>query len=194
MNIWYKLAILCGLTPLVLGVSILVAWLNTCASWLEAAGIINIAVGSILFLCGLLFLVFYVRSKSTLRKPVGKKSLIIPLLILFLNFPAALISLLIASSEYAASTITINNYSKYEIKDFTVKQLGEDVYFLPLIKVEERQTEKLHFQVESDVRYSLTLNGNNEEGILFGYVTPSVGSHADVTVSEDGVVTIEEKF
>ena len=118
MNIWYRLSLLCGLIPLILGVVILLTWINTRASWLETAGVLIIVIGVALFICGLFCLLFYVRSNSTLSNSVRKKKLILPLSILLLNFPAAILSLLIADSVYSTSTVTVQNNSNYEITEF----------------------------------------------------------------------------
>ena len=52
----------------------------------------------------------------------------------------------------------------------------------------------MRFKYESNVTYSLKLNGQALSGLLFGYVTPSLGSHGVVTVDAAGKVTIEETF
>ena len=194
MNIWYRLSLLCGLIPLILGVVILLTWINTRASWLETAGVLIIVIGVALFICGLFCLLFYVRSNSTLSNPVRKRKLILPLSILLLNFPAAILSLLIADSVYSTSTVTVQNNSNYEITEIWVEQRGGKSYSLPSVQPRKTHVEKIRFTVESDVLYSLSINGSSKQGVLFGYVSPGAGYRVRILVNSNGMVEIEEVF
>ena len=191
MSIWYKLSILCGVTPLVVGLTILLFWLTNRSTWLEVAGFTNIIFGLFSFVCGLVFLLIHVRNAC---KPTGKKKIFLPVFVLLLNFPAAVFCLSVAIKQsHSGSAVTVKNQTPHEIREFVVDQRGI-TYSLPLVQPGETHVEGIRFTERGRVRYSLVVGGERFEGNLFEYAAPNKGSHAVVTVEEAGTGRVRVKI
>ena len=186
MNPWYKRSLACGVTPLVLGISIFIGWYFTHASWLEVAGIINIFFGLILFLLGIIFVGIY------LFKTRQYKRSLVPLLILLLNFPVA--TTIISKVEYIKSTCTLKivNQSPYAITKF---YLTERDYRHPVMDTPARSIsrQEFHFKYEGTVYYTMQINGKTHQGNMFGYVTSGMSSVATLRLSESGELNVTTK-
>ncbi|THB69721.1 MAG: hypothetical protein D6B27_00140 [Gammaproteobacteria bacterium] len=189
MNRWYKLSLVCGLTPLITGITIFTAWLPTKANWLELAGIYNIAVGFILFICGIIFLGIYIKQIKKEEKP-SRKRIAISLTILLINFPAALTAIYTAGYIMNISTVTIENNSPFSITEITFTERDISHKFPP-IKPNRKISRYFHFINDGAVHYSCIINNSAKEGILFEYL--SGGMSAEVTVNKDGTIKISEK-
>jgi len=112
--------------------------------------------------------------------------------ILLLNFPAAILSLLIADSVYSTSTVTVQNNSNDEITEIWVNLRGGKSYSLPSVQPRKTHVEKIRFKVESDVLYTLSINGSSKQGVLFGYVSPGMGYRVHIMINSNDMVKIEE--
>lgn len=191
MSIWYKLALFCSVFPLLTGLTILLLWWNAPSQSLEYAGLINIYSGVLLFVGGLVFLLIH---HLSMRNSNPSKSITLPLSLLLLNFPIALGCVYAVSYKYSQSTITIHNLSPHTVEEITIQQSDGWVHDIKDVSSGARYKESMHFKYESDVTYSLKLNEQRLSGVLFGYVTPSLGSHGVVTVDAAGKIMIEETF
>lgn len=189
MNIWYKLTLSCGLTPLIAGSVIFIAWLSTREDWLVLAGMYNLMLGLALFTCGLIFLFTYGQKELKDGRAYPIKRSLISLGILLFNFPAAALALYSADYIVNTSTATVVNNSPFEITDLILseKNLG---YPFPPIASGQEVTEKFHFKYEGAVNYKLSLNGAAKEGVMFGYVTGAMGENATMVISRNGAVEI----
>ena len=183
MNPWYKRSLICGIIPLIAGISIFITWYYSREPWLEAAGIINIGIGIVLFLLGLIFLVIYIiKSRRFLRS-------LLPLFILLLNFPVAITALNTAYRIKSTCTVNIVNQSPYGISNFylTERDLHNPVADIPPKSI---STQEFNFQYEGTVYYSMQVNGKTHQGIIFGYVTGRMPLVATLRLTESGEVTV----
>jgi hypothetical protein len=127
-----------------------------------------------------------------MRKFSTRKSIMLPLSLLLLNFPIAAGCVYAAVYKYSQSTITIHNLSPHKLEEITIQQRDGWEHEIKNIRSEASYKSVVNFKYEGSVTYSLKLNKQQLSGTLFGYVTPSMGSHAVVTIDTSGKVMIAE--
>lgn len=193
MTRWYRLSLICGFTPLILGIVTFISWVVTGADWLQLAGILNIILGLALFACGVLFLgVYYLKARNQGNKEYLKKTAL-SLAVLVANFPAAAAALYSASYIIGTSTVVVVNNTAHDITDLVLSE-REIIYKYPDIRAKQEIEQKFHFMYEGEVNYRFILDGVVLEGIMFGYVSAGRGVDAVMVVSEDGGVKIENRL
>jgi hypothetical protein len=190
MNIWYKLSLICGLTPLVLGGMIFFSWLVIRANWLMLAGGYNILAGLVFFICGLLFLLAYGQKERKKGNAYPVKRSLISLGILLSNFPAAVLAIYSADYVNGTSVATVINNSSFEAKDLVLSERDQS-YSFPPISPGQKVTKYFHFKYEGSVYYRLSLNGSIQKGVMFGYVTGGMGDRAAMVIKKDETVEIQ---
>ncbi len=193
MNIWYRISLICGLTPLVIGILIFFSWLIARAHWLEAAGIINIYVGLVIFTIGMIALIIYIyKARKNSLDGYWKKS-ILPFAILIINFPFAAGVIVTVFYVLSFSTVIIENQSSTEIENIFLSERGH-IYEFGSVMPNEVIEKKFRFKSEGSINYSYKRNGIKYEGIMIGYVTSEMGESASMVISESGEVNINEKI
>ncbi len=193
INAWYQIALLCGLFPLIFGIIIFISWFVTGAHWLELAGLINIVVGLCLFCIGIFFLGIYLYKAKQSNIDNYLKHSLIPLLILIINFPIAIVAINAATYIESISIVQIENHSEHNITNFRL-MAGDERHKIGFIPKHGEAKDKFHFKHEGSVHYSFVMDEKNHEGIMFGYVTHGMGSTAIMVISDTGAVNVEEQF
>lgn len=190
---WYRISFYCGLTPLIFGVAIYVAWYFTRENWLEAAGLINIFLGFCLFCLGILSLGVYVYKENKANSSGYLKRCLLPLFVLLINFPVA--GAIIDSANFIKTTFTVSikNDSNIPITDFVLSERDKS-YKVDILPAGGAVKQEFHFIYEGSVYYHFSLNGKKYEGIMFGYVSHHGGSNAVMVISEDRKVLVKENF
>jgi len=183
------MSLACGLIPLIVGVLILLAWFTTRADWLMVAGISNIAAGVLLFVCGLVFLGLYNYSERKAGNAYPLKKSFLSLSILLFNFPAATLALYSADYVISTSVLTVENNSPYEVSGFILKE-RDLVYSFPSVTPNRTVTQKYHFKYEGSVDYRLLINGEQKQGIMFGYVSNGMGWEATMVIDKNGSIIV----
>lgn len=115
----YRIAIACGLVPMVLGTVIFVAWLFTDLDALEIIGVLFIYGGVLLFAVGIGSLSAFVsrarKAGSTYRKPTA-----LALAILVLNLPLCAAYISIAFALESAHVVAVVNRAGMPIEGLTL--------------------------------------------------------------------------
>lgn len=189
MDIRFKLSLICGLAPLVIGVLIFFSWLVIRADWLMLAGAYNILAGLVFFVCGLLILFAYGHKERKKGNSYPIKRSLISLGILLFNFPAALLAIYSADYVNGTSVATVINNSSFEAKDLTLSERDQSYSLSPIAPGQE-VIKYFHFKHEGSVDYRLSLNGSIQKGVMFGYVTGGMGDRATMVIKKDGTVEI----
>jgi hypothetical protein len=195
MNKWLKTAIVLGTAPLVVATSIFLAWVAIRWTYLAAAGIITIYVGLVSVSVGLFCLAVVTvqtyRRQELPRRPL-RRQLIVTLVILLLNFPAA------AAFTYAAFLIetryvvTVSNQSSSDVESFLVDGGGVHVELGPLRPGQSR-SRGFYIQHDDGLSFSGSRSGVAFSGTLDGYVTINLGGHKNVVISPDGSVSVDHE-
>jgi hypothetical protein len=190
MNVLYRIALLSGLIPLSLGVGIFGLWLLTRSSWLEVAGLMNLGLGLVLFVAGIVCWIVYVvkvrREGSRFRL-----RMLVPLLVLLVNFPAAFAIVYTVDYINSTSTLIVENRSSQEISGLRLSE-RDRVYSVGSVPAGGRIKRGFHFVFEGSVTYAFERDGKTFEGVAFGYVTSGVGYTSKMVINEPGDVTLAE--
>lgn len=189
MNIWYKLSLICGLAPLLLGCLIFLCWVAIRADWLMMVGVFNIFAGLVLFVCGLLFLFVYGLNERKKGSSYPIKRSLISFSILLVNFPAAVLAVYTADYVKSTSVATVINNSSFEAKDLVLIE-RDQTYLFPPIAPGQEVIKYFHFKYEGSVDFRLSLNKALQKGAMFGYVTAGMGGRATMVIKNDGTVEI----
>ena len=168
----------CGLVPLVVGVSIFLAWLVTDADELILAGLITLVVGIVLFWVGMAALFSSERSLFKLtRRPQA--------VVLLLNYVVA--AGIVAAVGYLGSryTIVVDNRSAEPLVEVRLSGCHE----ADLGSVPPGGTAKESFRVkrEGALEFQATVGNTTLAETADGYVV--AGSESRVTVHPDHSVT-----
>jgi hypothetical protein len=193
MNKWYLKSLICGMVPLLFGITIFLFWLATRAHILMIIGLLNITAGLIFFAIGLFAVVKYIfESKKNNSKNYYLKA-IIALLILIANFPAAIG--IVGAVEHIRSqwTVIIENKSDFNIEGLYL-HTGIEKLELGNITKGSYVEKKYHFSHEGRVNYFFRHNKKEHEGILIGYTTPGLGGFVRLSIDSQNQLAIKEEI
>lgn len=187
----YKISIVCGVTPLLVGTSVFVLWLITQWTILEEIGIFTIIGGIVLFSIGAIALVLHTlgRNKtSEVRSSLCRENTRAAG-ILLLNFPVALLIVFLVSHIQSYYTIIVKNDSSYQIDNFVINSTG-NIILVGIIP--SRQSVKKKFKVgEGRITFKASINGKVFEDTIEGYVSGS-GDKKVVTIRQDQSYSIQK--
>lgn len=192
MNRAYRIALICGALPLLLGVGIFLLWLATRRDALAIAGIYLIYLGLALFVVGLAALAVYGRKASRSREISRGKllgNLATALVLLLANFPVAwgIIGGVVAiESRYL---VVVHNESSRPLSQVRVSGGGASVAIFS-IPPNDSTERSLWFQSDGELKFEAALEGRKLTQTIEGYVTHGGSGRADVFVGEDGEVTV----
>jgi len=190
---WYRMAIACGLFPMLLGSAIFAAWLFSDLDALEIIGLIFIYGGIVLFAVGIVSLVMFV---SRARK--GGIAHRIPgtlaLAVLLLNFPICAAYIFIAFAMESAHVVIVVNCADMPIENLTLTDPTGRQFQTGTIGPGQFRHTCLDFSGEGAVQFSLNVNGEARAGTLIGYLADPLGSHATLRLSEKLTVQASEEF
>lgn len=184
MKTSYKIALTCGLLPMVLGTAVFAVWLATDIAELEIAGIFIIQGGLILFAIGFISLLVFINSAMKDSEPFMGRSALCAV-VLLLNFPLCVGYLLIAFAMENANVVTVVNESAKPVTDLVLSDPSGRKYPIAPILPGASRTACYAFSGEGSVQYAFTNDGTPQQGQLIGYITSGLGSHGTLRLSKD---------
>ncbi len=182
----YRFCLLCGLLPMTIGAAVFAAWYFTRSWFLVAAGIYTVYSGVVCVIAGLVSLLVYeykclkAGNKSDARKGA------FPLIVLLLNFPLAVLIVSVSLNLMAQYTLTVQNRTGSDINNISFAGPGVEVAAGP-VKSQESRTVKMRFKHDGSLRYHVSLNEGEVDGIVEGYVTRNMGGDKLFLIREDGI-------
>ena len=117
--LWHKLAIACGLLPMILGTAIFVAWLITDSDVLEIIGLLLVYGGVALLALGLVCLLAFV-SRARKAGIAYRRARNWALVVLFLNFPLCAATIFLAFAMESAHHVTLVNRASAPVEDLVL--------------------------------------------------------------------------
>ena len=193
MKLAYGTALACAIGPLVTGMSIYIAWRVTDDDGLVGAGLLNIYVGLACFVLGILALIrFWHEGKHKAGYPRKRLEMLTAAcgLLLFANFPAALVIASKAAVDMASYTVVVHNKSSDAIQEMTVMGGGKHLHFG---SISPSETATHRFWIDHDGALELTAQHNDTtyQHELDGYVTHGIGNYVMVTVTNDKITSVD---
>lgn len=196
MNRAYRVAVVCGIIPLVFGVLIFVLWLITRWKWLMLAGVYAILGGIVLFIIGAISLSYYCMLGLRNPKLPSQRVFISTLAgygILFSNIPFAIGIVVAAVAIETCYTVVVHNASPMSLDEVRVIGGGCEAEFgkIPPGKVSRRSFwikgdgELVFRGVCGDTAYMETIDE---------YVTNNLGGHCKVTINPNGTASVSNKY
>lgn len=192
MNLAYKIALFCGLTPLILAVIILSGWFITGEEEFLIAGLFNIAGGVMLFVIGICCLIFYEYQHRQNHQVSAWRKLVKPVFILIVNFPAAAGCMYLVFFMMSVSVVTVENQTQNYIPIIHLKINNFEQKSITGVMPNEISKNYFRFKGGSTVEYSFEINGQEKKGNLIAYTTTHQGGYVLLTVTENGVVSVVE--
>lgn len=191
----YRLALTCGILPLVAGVGVLLTWLATRRPWLMSAGVGVIAAGLVLLCAGLWFLRVAARQGAA-GAPQPRRSwrrIRVALVLLLLNLPVALACLFVAFWIETTWHVVVVNEGSEPVTALLTYGPECDHELGPIAPGED---EGVRFSIEQDGRLlcRLRTGGEEQEVLVEDYVTGNLGGDARVRVRPDGRIEVEHPF
>lgn len=194
MSRLYKIAIVCGLLPLLVGTTTFVAWLATDIGELVVFGLFVFFVGLGVFLVGVIALRRFV-TRAKKEGVAHVRYTAIAAAILLLNFPAAFAYMAIADSMETSFFVTIENEFSEPIRDLVFINSPGDNFPIADIDPGSKYSHCFDFLGDGgdgDVKFSMTVNDSTRTGFLLGYITPNMGVRAKMHLTEAGQVEVSE--
>lgn len=193
MTRWYRIAVACGVLPLLVGTITFGAWLATDSDVLILVGITVILAGLGLFVAGAIALGrFVVSARKAAVSCVGRAS--VAAAILLLNFPLALAYMAIADTMVSGIFVTIANDFSGPIRDLVLTDPRGETFAFESIEPGSEHASCPGLSGEGTVKFSMTASGLVRRGILIGYITPSMGVKAELRLTADGQVEVSESL
>ena len=192
MNRVYRVALICGAAPLLIGVSIFILWLITRWDWLMMAGIFTLYGGVAIFVVGVLALARFCwlafRTPSFPRRRLWLSASVCAGLLL-LNFPVAGGIAAAAISIETCYTVVVHNDLQQPLESVRVFGGGSDEY---LGSIPPGGTVRESFWIQHDGELEFrALNGTTSyTKMIDGYVTNGMGGHTIVTINPDGTISV----
>jgi hypothetical protein len=188
----YRVAIACGLVPLLIGLIIFGAWLPTRAVFLQMLGLIALCLGVILFFVGAFALLRY-RHLAKLNPHNTPQQVLRASLrcwfVLLINFPISWAIINGVSAIESCYTVTAENKSNLAFEDIQIRGGGNNEA-LGNIGPGEQATYRLFFDSEGAVEISAKHRGERLKATLDGYVSPGLGGRADVVFQADATINV----
>jgi hypothetical protein len=192
----YRLAMFCGASPLLVGVSIFVLWLLTRWDLLMIAGILTLAAGPVL--CAFAFLnlshfLWLARREPDLSPRRRRLAVFWCGSLLLANFPVAVGIIYAVIEIESAYTVVIHNGSAQPLDGVRVGGGGCDVYFgsIPPQGVARRS-----FWIQHDGELSF----HATSGTIFyalsplGYITNGAGGYRTINVNPDRTILVTDEY
>lgn len=191
--LWHKLAIACGLLPMILGTAIFVAWLITDSDVLEIIGLLLVYGGVALLALGLVCLLAFV-SRARKAGIAYRRARNWALVVLFLNFPLCAATIFLAFAMESANVVTLVNNAAVPIEAMILSDPQGRQFHVGSIQPGQDHQACFGFAGEGAVRFSFNAQGTPHAGILIGYLAGPLGSRATLTLSRDMTVETDEQF
>jgi hypothetical protein len=195
MNRAYRVALICGVIPLLIGVPMFLLWLITRWDWLIMAGIFTLYGGVAIFLidaialarfCGLAF-----RTPELPRRRLWLSTLGCAALLLS-NFAVAggiTASVIAIETRY---TVTVHNASQQPLSGVRVFGGGCEADFgtIPPGGIVRRS---FWIQHDGELGFRAVSGATTHTKTIDGYVTNGMGGQTTVTINPDGTISVSNK-
>jgi hypothetical protein len=197
MNRFYKIALLCGFVPLLVGISIFLLWLVVRWRWLAVAGFFTICGGFLLFLAGVIALACFCWAEF--RKPnANRRRLAFAVLgcagLLLSNFPVAGGIVATVFAIHTRYTVVIKNASELPLENVQIRGGGCDCD-LGSIPPEGDANRSFWIQHQDILRFHAICGTTTYSQIIDDFVCLNGGGFATVVVNPDRkTVSILGKF
>lgn len=193
MSTWYKIAIACGLLPLVAGTITFVAWLMSYQYELMLVGYYVILGGLVCFLVGVITLCRYFHGARKAGDSHVRPT-VIGAAILLLNFPVAFAYLAVVGGMETGILLTIKNDSSAPIRNFVLIDPRGKNY--PVVDIKPHSTYSSCFDLrgEGGVKYSMSAGKISHEGYLIDYITSNSGVSSKMHFTESGRIEISTSY
>ena len=192
MNRAYRLALVCGAFPLLIGVSIFVLWLITRWDWLMMAGICTLYGGVAIFLVGVLAIARFCwlafRTPNLPRRRLWLSTLACAGLLL-LNFPVAGGITAAAIAIETRYTVVVHNGSQQPLDGVRVFGGGCDES-LGSIPPGGIARQSFWIQHDGELKFRALSGTTIHAKTIDGYVTNGMGGHTTVTINPDGTISV----
>ena len=188
-----RVAILCGVTPLITGFAIYVSWRQSRSEWLISAGFVNIAVGLVLFVSGVICLSMR-STRITSGGPDVHRRLSnfrkLAWVLLIVNFPAALLIALSVIDVQTRYTVTVINESSRPIQSLLLKGPGVSVE-AGSISPKKSLRKHLQFSGDGSLDFEIRSEQSKTNGVVEDYVTGGLGGAKTIRINGDGSIKLE---
>lgn len=193
MNLAYKIALFCGLTPLIIAVFILAGWFTTGEEEFLIAGLFNILGGVILFVIGVFCLIFYEYQSRLQHQQSAWEKLLKPFFIMLANFPAAAGCVYLVIFMASVSVVSVTNQTQEFIPAINLS--SNKFIIKPIIGLVPGDTVKKYRRIKQSgpIDYSFELNGHIHKGNLLAYASRNNGKNVTMKISMNGTVTVVER-
>jgi len=188
----YRIAVICGFIPLLVGISIFVIWLITRSDWLMLAGLLTIYGGIALFVVGAIALFrfwFMAHREPDYSKKKRWIATVLCFGLLLINFPVALGIVNAAIRIETRYTVVIRNASSQPVNEIRIFGGGCSK---SLNSIRGGGTGEVSFWIEHDgqLQFEAVSGGRQIEGIVDGYVTNGEGGYVTITIKPDHTISI----
>lgn len=192
MDRTFRIALLCGLLPLLVGVSLFVLWLITRWDWLMVGGFLTLYGGLASFLIGAIALTRYCWAACRSANPPRRKWIPAALAcaaLLLSNFPTAggIIAGVIAIKT--CYSVIVHNASQHALRDVRVCGGGCDAD-LGTIPPGGLARRSFWIQRDGELEFLAVSGSTTRHMIIDGYVTNGMGGRAEVVVEQNGSISV----
>jgi hypothetical protein len=190
MSRWLRLALICGLVPLLLGLATYFAWRRTQAVGYEVAGTFLLVFGGIMFVIGWVALLIHVLSNPASNASQRRRlwiSSILAALFLGLQVPLLIVFVSDVASVRRAYVVTVENESGALLETLRIQDERGWSQFEP-VRMGTEVRKRWDPAPKGEVRFRFTLEGRDHEGLIDGY--PSAGGRTALRIESGGRVLI----
>ena len=185
----FRVALFCGLLPLITGISIFVLWLITGWLWLEVAGFFTILGGTALVIIGMGALGYFCReanreSRMSCRR-LWFSRWAAPRL--FSNFPVAAEIIATVNAIEKMYTVVIHNTSRGRLSKFVGGGCDKS---LGTISAGADARCSLSLQCDGKLEFRAISGTATHSEIIQAHVAHGTGGQAVVTVAPDGTISV----
>ena len=188
----YRIALVCGALPLVVGFSIFLLWVVTRRDSLMLTGVYTVFGGLACFVAGAIALVrfWWLGSRvPDMPRPRLLRATLACAALLLSNFPAAGAILYAAVAIETCYTVELRNDSGAPLENVRVTGAGSDVSFGT---VQPGESSRRGLWATREGNFVLEIRGK-EAVPVSGYVCSGMGGRATATVRPDGTVVVDER-
>ena len=192
----YRVALICGALPLLVGISIFLLWLLTRWDWLMLAGLFTLYGGLAIFLIGSIslgrfcWLAFRATELSQRRlwiSTLGCAALLLS------NFPAAVAIIATGIAIETRYTVVVHNASSEPVSDVQVFGGGCEANF-GTIAPGETAERSFWIQRDGTLKMCAVIDSKTHTNVVDGYVTHNQGGHVKIRINSDGEISISNRF
>ena len=188
----YRVAIICGILPLLAGVLIFLLWLITRWSWLMTAGVLTIWVGMMLVFIGTVALIVFLR--LGFRAPeMNKRQLwcatLGAALLFFSNFLVAGGIIATVAAIETRYTVTIHNTSLQPLNHVVVIGGGCEINF-GNIQADSIVRRSFRVKQDGELEFHAVSDTTNYTQIISDYISNGLGGHTKVVINPNKTLSI----